>query len=148
MDTKLSSLEQILTNSASGMSAQSIRMNITASNIANAGSVSGDPDATYRARFAQFTEVKDPVQGLPEHEQPIGGVRVTGIQTSDAPLTRRYDPNNPAANEEGYIYLSDVNAIEEMTNMIDASREYQANVEVMKTTKNLIMQTVKLLESR
>lgn len=143
---EISNLEQVLTNTASGMSAQSIRMNTTASNIANAESVSGDPNKAYRAKHPVFSEVKDMIPGLTKDDQPIGGVRVTDIQTSNKQLQRKYEPENPLANKDGYVYLTDVNPIEEMTNMIEASKEYQANVDVMSTTKNMILQTVRLLD--
>lgn len=141
-------LEQILNNTASGMSAQSIRMNTVASNIANADSISGDPGKTYRAKHPVFSEVKQSIPGIAESEQPLGGVRVTEIKNSQKPLEKRYEPDNPQSDENGYIYLTDVNQIEEMTNMIEASREYQANVEVMNTTKSLLLQTIKVLDTK
>lgn len=144
----MSVLDQILTNAASGMSAESIRLNTIASNLANSESVGGSEDTTYHAKHPVFTEVKDAIAGLSDSDQPIGGVRVTDIKTSDKPLQKRYEPNNPVANKEGYVYVSDVNAVEEMTDMIAASRSYQANVEIMNTTKGLITQTMSLLDSR
>ena len=140
------SLEHILTTSASGMSAQSIRLNTVASNLANAGSISGTEEGAYRTKYPVFSEITQSVAGLDATEQAIGGVQVTQIAEGGTPI-KKYEPNNPLANEDGYIFVSDVNPIEEMTNMIDASREYQANVEVMNTTKGLLMQTLSVLKS-
>jgi flagellar basal-body rod protein FlgC len=140
------SLEQILTNAASGMSAQSIRMNTIASNLANTDNVGGTDEATYHTKYPIFSEVQQQIAGLSPGDQPIGGVQVTDVKSSDRPLERRYDPNHPLANEDGYIYVTDVNPIEQMTDMISASRDYQASVEIMNTTKSLIMQTLNVMK--
>ncbi len=142
------SLDQVLTTAASGMSAQTTRINTIASNLANAGTVGSSEEGTYHTKYPIFSEVKQAIPGLSPDDQPIGGVQVTGIQESQKPLQRNYDPGNPSANEEGFIYMSNVNPIEEMTNMISASREYQANVDVMNTTKNLIMQSINVINSK
>jgi flagellar basal-body rod protein FlgC len=144
----MSSLEKIMTNAASGMSAQSIRLNTIASNLANADSVSGSEDTTYHTKYPIFSEVTQKVAGLNEDDQPLGGVRVTDIQQSKKALEKRYDPDHPLADKNGNVYLTDVNPIEQMTNMISASKEYQANVEVMNTTKNLILQTINVLNNK
>jgi len=140
------SLERVLTNASSGMSAQSIRMNTIASNLANSGSVGSSPDTTYRAKYPIFTEVTQSVPGLSDSDQPVGGVRVTKISNSQSPLEKRYDPNNPSADANGFVYLTDVNPIEEMTNMIAASKEYEANIQVMNTTKDLLVQSLETLK--
>ena len=140
------SLDKILTNAASGLSAQSIRLNTIASNLANASSIGTSEESTYRKKYPIFSEVQNEIVGLNKDDQPIGGVRVTDIDTSKQPLDRRYDPENPLANEQGFVYLTDVNSIEEMTNMISASKEYEANVEIMNTTKNLVNQAINVLK--
>lgn len=142
------SLEKIITNAASGMSAQSTRMNLIASNLANTGSLGGSEDATYHAKFPIFSEITQKIPGLSDEDQPIGGVRVTDIQQSSKPLEKRYDPNNPSANSDGFVYVTDVNPIEEMSNMIAASKEYEANTEMMTTAKNLLEQTINVLKER
>lgn len=142
------SMERILTNAASGMSAQSIRINAIASNLANAGSVAGTEDAAYHTKYPVFSEVTQKVSGLNAEDQPIGGVQVTEITKSQKPLERRYDPSNPSANQDGYVYMSDVNPIEQMTDMIAASKDYQANVEVMNTTKSLMVQSLNVLNTK
>lgn len=139
------SLEQIMTNAASGMSAQSIRMNTIASNLANADTVGSSDADTYHAKYPIFSEVKRRVQGADVNNQPVGGVQVTDIKTNTKPLESRYDPNNPLANEDGMVFLTDVNPIEQMTNMIAASKDYQADVEMVTTTKNLILRTLDVL---
>jgi len=148
MSAPINSLDQILTNAASGMSAQNIRMNTIASNLANAGSVGSSEAATYHTKYPVFAEVTHNVAGLTQGDQPVGGVRVTKVASSNKPLEKTYEPDNPMADKDGNIYNTDVNPIAEMTNMISASKEYQANVEIMNTTKNLIMQTLTVLSTK
>jgi len=131
---------------ASGMSAQSVRLNTTASNLANADSVSGDPRRVYRARHPVFEAIKAGMAARAGTD-PSAAVRVRGIVESQAAPEERYDPGNPLANESGMIYSPNVNVIEEMTDMISASRSYQDNVEVMNTTKALLVATLKLGQS-
>ncbi len=141
-------LDKILNTAASGMSAESMQLNIIASNIANANSVGSTEKSTYRSKSAVFTEVRDPIAGLSDSDQPIGGVRVTDVKTGSKPLEKRYDPTNPLANSDGYVYVSDVNTVAEMTNMIEASRSYQANVDMMNSAKGLIMQTINVMNEK
>jgi flagellar basal-body rod protein FlgC len=132
----------------SGISAQSVRLNTVASNLANADSVSGDPSTVYKARHPVFESVKASVaaQALGANGTDASGaaVRVRGIVESTAEPTERYEPGNPLANADGNVYAPNVNSIEEMTDMISASRAYQNNVEVMNTSKELMMATLKL----
>jgi flagellar basal-body rod protein FlgC len=138
-------MEHILNVMASSMSAESIRMNISASNMANVESVGGSEEQTYRAKHPVFSEVKGQIQGMTNNDQPVGGVRVTDVIESDKPLNWKLDPSNPLADKDGKIYLPDVNPIQEMADMIASSRQYQASVDVMNTTKNLLMQTIKAI---
>ena len=117
---------------SSAMTAQSQRMNLTASNLANADSVSGPDGKPYRARQAVFEAL----------DGANGGVRVSRVAESSAPLRQIHDPQNPMANEQGYVSLPNVNPVEEMVNMISASRSYQANVEVLNTAKGLMLKTL------
>jgi flagellar basal-body rod protein FlgC len=130
----------------SGMSAQSVRLNTVASNLANADSVSGDPNTVYRARHPVFQAVQSAVGANATAMDRASGatVRVKGIVQSNALPTERYDPGNPLANENGNVYAPNVNVIEEMTDMISASRAYQDNVEVLNTSKDLMLATLKL----
>jgi flagellar basal-body rod protein FlgC len=148
MSAPINSLEQILTNAASGLSAQTIRMNTIASNLANAGSIGGSEESTYHTKYPVFSEVTQSIGGLGSDDQPTGGVRVTGIEQSKKPLEKRYEPSHPLADKNGFVYATDVNPIAEMTNMIAASKEYQANVEIMNTTKNMIMQTLGVINTK
>jgi flagellar basal-body rod protein FlgC len=130
----------------SGLSAQSVRLNTVASNLANADSVSGDPATVYKARHPVFQAVQ---ASLAQSANPLdkasgSAVRVSGIVESNAAPSERYDPGNPLADEHGNVYAPNVNVIEEMTDMISASRAYQDNVEVLNTSKDLMLATLKL----
>lgn len=120
----------------SALSAQSIRLNAVASNLANADSVAGPDGQPYRARQVVFAA--KPVEGA------AVGVRVTGVVEDLAPPRIVYDPKNPAANEQGFVAMPNVNVVEEMVNMISASRAYQSNVEVMNTARTLMQKTLAL----
>ena len=130
----------------SGLSAQSVRLNTVASNLANADSVSGDPNTVYKARHPVFQAVQAAVgqSATALDRASSASVRVKGIVQSNAPATERYDPGNPLADENGNVYAPNVNVIEEMTDMISASRAYQDNVEVLNTSKDLMLATLKL----
>jgi flagellar basal-body rod protein FlgC len=134
------SLFNIFDIAGSGMSAQSLRLNTTASNLANVDSVSSSIGETYRARHPVFaTVLKNTQQGMQQ-----GGVEVRGVVESLAPLRQEYNPNHPMANAEGYVFHSNVDPIEEMANMMSASRSYQNNVEIATTSKQLLLQTLRL----
>jgi flagellar basal-body rod protein FlgC len=129
----------------SGMAAQSVRLNTTASNLANAESVSGDPAKVYKPRHPIFEAVRAQLQAAGANAAGAdAAVRVKGIYESPAPPAARYEPGNPLANDQGYVYAPSVNAVEEMVNMISASRSYQNNVEVMNTSKELLLATLRL----
>jgi flagellar basal-body rod protein FlgC len=134
------SLFKVFDVAGSAMNAQSVRLNVTASNLANAGSVSGDPERVYRARQPVFSSFQET---LADHSG-VSGVRLDGIVESSAPVELRYQPEHPEADEHGNVYVSNVNTIEEMVNMISASRSYRNNVEIINTTKDLLLQTLSL----
>jgi flagellar basal-body rod protein FlgC len=121
----------------SALTAQSQRMNVAASNMANADSVAGPDGQPYRARQVVF-------ETAPTPGDAIGGVRVARVIEDASPLRMVHDPKNPAANEQGYVAMPNVNPVEEMVNMISASRSYQANVEVLNTAKTLMLKTMTL----
>ena len=133
------SMFKVFDVAGSAMSAQSLRLNVTASNMANANSVSSSEGETYRARQPVFSAMLDQASG---NQQANVGVQVKGIIESQAPLQRQFNPNHPMANEEGYVFMPNVNVTEEMANMISASRSYQSNVEVINTAKQLMMRTL------
>ena len=135
------SLFQIFDVSASAMNAQSVRMKTTASNLANAESVSSSAEQTYRARRPVFAAQLQDALGDGSAPQ---GVEVKGIVESQVPLVQEYNPSHPMADKDGYIYKPNVNQIEEMADMISASRSYQTNVQVADTAKNMLTQTLRL----
>ena len=120
----------------SALAAQSARLNAVASNLANADSVAGPDGQPYRARQVVFAA--KPVEGGGV------GVRVTGVVDSAAPPRLVFDPKNPAADGQGFVAMPNVNVVEEMVNMISASRAYQSNVEVMNTARTLMQKTLAL----
>ncbi|HNP34448.1 MAG TPA: flagellar basal body rod protein FlgC [Woeseiaceae bacterium] len=134
------SLFKVFETAGSAMSAQTIRMNVTSSNLANAGSVSGDPERVYRAKQPVFASFRDALN----NEDGAVGVRLEGIIESSAPLATRYQPDHPEADADGNVFVSNVNTVEEMVNMISASRSYKNNVEIINTTKDLLTQTLSL----
>ena len=134
------SLFKVFDIAGSAMSAQSVRLNTTASNMANAGTAAGTADAAYRSRQPVFETMMNQLSPNPAE----AGVRVAGIVESDAPPARAFQPQHPQADTEGYVYLSNVNVIDEMTNMISASRSYQNSVEMLNTSKELLMRTLSL----
>lgn len=135
------SLLKIFDVAGSGMSAQTVRLNTVASNLANADNVSGSEQDAYRAKQPVFKTVLDTAQ---TGEAPAGAVQVTEIVESQAPIQKRYMPQHPEADADGYVYLANVNPIEEMVNMISASRSYQSNIEVLNTSKELLLRTLSL----
>lgn len=129
-------LDRIFSIAASAMNAQSQRLNVVASNLANAESVAGPDGEPYKARQVVFTAQAD--------NQTPGGVAVTDIVESDVPGKRTYEPKHPLADDQGYVTQSNVNAVEEMVNMISASRSYQNNVEIMNTAQQLMLKTLQM----
>jgi len=134
------SIMKMFTTAASALDAQSVRLNLVASNLANAQTVSDSAETAYRAKYPVFAEVLEQTNGEVESK----GVRIASIVEGKAEPQRRFEPGHPLADEEGYIYGSNVNAIEEMANMMSASRSYQNNVEVMTTSKELALRTLSM----
>lgn len=125
----------------SGMNAQSLRLNLVASNISNADTISSSEGDVYKSRQPVFAaELKN----ILDKQHAGSKVKVLGVLESDAPPIMEYAPNHPMADKDGYIFKPNVNTIEEMSNMMSASRSYQNNVEVLNTAKQLILQTLKM----
>lgn len=135
------SLFNIFDVAGTALSAQTLRLNTTSSNLANANSASSSTDETYRARQPVFATM---LSNEFDDENGSVGVQVLGIVEKQDPARAEYNPGHPLANEDGYIYMPNVNVIEEMANMISASRSYQTNVEVMNTAKQMLMRTISL----
>jgi flagellar basal-body rod protein FlgC len=121
----------------SAMSAQSVRLSTVASNLANAESVSGDPNSVYKAKLPVFSAQ---AMGDAGH----AGVAVAGVVESQTPPEKRYEPGHPLADSEGYVYAPSISPVEEMVNMISAARSYQNSVEVLNTAKDLALKTIAL----
>ena len=134
---------QIFNIAGQGMSAQSIRLNTTASNLANVDSVGGDEQSAYKARAPIFAAFSLEEAGV-DSPSSLTGVSVTGISESTQPLVKEYQPHHPMANKEGYIFKSNVNMIQEMADMISASRSYANNAEVINTVKSMMMKTINM----
>ena len=124
----------------SGMNAQNLRMNMVASNMANVDAVSSSINETYRARQPVFRALLNDVNT----RAPASGVQMVGVVESQAPLVREFAPNHAMADKDGYIYRPNVNMVEEMANMISASRAYQNNVEVVNATRRMLSATINL----
>jgi len=133
-------LYNVFNISGSAMSAQSVRLNTVASNLANADVVSSSEKDIYRSRQPMFAAVLDRAGNNPSSVS----VRVTGIVESQVVGQKEYQPAHPLSDTKGYVYRSNVNAIEEMTNMMAASRSYQNNVEVFNTSKQLLLKTLSM----
>jgi len=149
------SLMSIFEISGSAMSAQSVRLNATASNLANANSAAATPEQVYRARHPVFSSIHASALGdsagagfgAEQGFDPQGmgfGVQVLGIIESNAPHQQRYEPDHPLADQEGYVYYPNVNIVEEMTNMISSSRAFQVNVDVMNAVKTMAQRVLSL----
>ena len=126
----------------SGMSAQSVRLNTVASNLANAESVSGDEKTVYRAKHPVFEAVRAQVAG--DAGEQGSAVRIVSIVEDNRDPGIRRDPGNPLANANGDVFTPNVNVVEEMVDMISASRAYQNNVEIMNTSRDLLLATLRL----
>ncbi|MCP1675623.1 flagellar basal-body rod protein FlgC [Natronocella acetinitrilica] len=135
------SLFKVFDVAGSAMTAQSLRLNMTASNLANAETMAGTPEAAYKARHPVFSATLQAVRG---NDGNTVGVRVRDVIESEAPNKALHMPDHPEADENGYVYRSNVNTVEELVNMISASRSYQNNVEVMTTSRDLLLQTLQL----
>ncbi len=143
------SLANVFNIAGSAMSAQTTRLNTTASNIANAETVSSSMDQTYRARHPVFATVMQGQQStggsLFQDQSEAGqGVQVNGIIEDSSNLEARYEPNHPSADKDGYVYYPNVNVVEEMADMISASRSFQTNAEIMNTAKSMMQKVLTL----
>lgn len=135
------SLFNLFDTAGSALHAQTIRLNTISSNLANANSASSSTGKTYRAREPVFAAI---VNNFSTGDDAVKGVRVVGIVESQKPLRKEYQPGNPLANKDGYVFMPNVNVVEEMANMISASRSYQTNVEVMNSAKQMLMRTLSI----
>jgi len=135
------SLFRVMEIATTGMSAEGVRLNTTASNIANANSVSSSYEDTYKARHPVFAAQ---LQRASDDLSKGSGVNVLGIVESPKPLQIEYSPGHPMADENGYIYKPNVNVIEEMADMMSASKSYETNVQLADTTKRIFRRVLQL----
>ena len=139
------SFDKIMAIGGTGLNAQLVRMNATASNLANVGVVAGTEATAFRAQRPVFAALlKGETAG--GFEDLAGGVRVERIASDTKPIEQIYEPGNYMANEDGYVFASNVSAIEELVDMIDASRAYQNNIEVITTAKDLMIKTLGIIK--
>ena len=131
------SLFNVFDIASSAMAAQSQRLNVVASNLSNADSVTSSTGQPYRARQVVFSAAEVKAGGA-------SGVRVAGVIEDPAPMKQLYEPKHPLANAQGYVTMPNVNVVEEMVNMLSASRSYQNSVDMMNTTKSLLLKTLTL----
>jgi flagellar basal-body rod protein FlgC len=136
------SLFNVFNVSGSALNAETIRLNTTASNLANAESVNGDATKVYRARHPVFQAMLNSSDASIDDQDASTGVRVLGVVESTAPPLKQYQPSHPLADKDGYVYASNVNSIEEMTNMISANRSFATNVEAINTARDLLLKTI------
>ena len=138
------SLFNVFNTAGSALNAETVRLNTTASNLANAESVNGDSSKIYKARHPVFQTMMN-TAGASYDDQDAGvGVRIMGVVESQAPAMQRYAPENPLANKDGYVFTSNVNSIEEMTNMISANRAFATNVDAINTARDLLLKTISM----
>jgi len=133
------SLFSVFNVASSGLTAQSYRLNVVASNLANANSATSSTGQPYRAREVVFA-----AQPLGSGPAGVDGVAVAGVVEKPGPFKLVYQPGNPLADAQGYVKMPNVNPVDELVNMISASRAYQANVNVLETTKSLMQKTLTL----
>ena len=140
------SLDRIFIIAGSALNAQTTRMNTTASNLANAGTVTGKENEAFRAKRTVFKTILEEQQK--SHEQGFaGGVRIEKITDDPSPIRKMSDPANPMADKDGYVYLANVNEMTEMVEMMAAARSYQNNVEVVNTTRQMLMRTIDIIKT-
>jgi flagellar basal-body rod protein FlgC len=135
------SMLRIFDVAGSAVSAQSQRLNVVASNLANADTVAGPDGTAYKARQVVFQTA---LMGSPGNRNSTAGVRVSTISEDQSAGRRVHDPKHPSADTNGYVTYSNVNPVEEMVNMMSASRSYQNNVEVMSTARSLLLKTLQI----
>lgn len=137
-------LSSVFEITGTALNAQSIHIDTIAKNMANAQVLAGSEQGAYRARRPIFSSILESSMSFGFNKSNEGGVKVDGMSYSDTPIEKQMMRENPFADDEGYVYLSNVNLVEEMAHMMEASRNYQSNIEVMNTSKQLMQRTISL----
>ena len=136
------SLFNIFAVAGSAMTAQNQRLNVVASNLANADSAVSSNGQPYKAKQVLFMSIPSAAGADPNNAS--SGVKVSGVVEDQSPMKLIYEPSHPMANEEGFVTMPNVNVVEEMVDMISASRSYQNNVDMMNTAKTLLLKTLSI----
>lgn len=139
------SLSSIFDIAGSAMTAETVRLKTSAGNMSNANIEAGSPEEVYKAKYPIFKTIQENANQW-AGERLAGGVEVTGIYESQAEPQRQYDPKNPIADADGFVYTPNVNYVEEMANVISASRSYEMDIELLNTAKQLMQRTLQLGE--
>ena len=142
-------IDNVFGIAGSALNAQMARLNAVASNLANASTVAGSEKEAYRGKRTVFKAVLEEQNQnqMPRDQTYQGGVRIDALIDDPSPVRRISDPGNPLADKDGFVYLSNVNEMTEMVEMMAASRSYQNNVEVVNTTRQLLMRTIDITRS-
>jgi flagellar basal-body rod protein FlgC len=140
------SLDRIFGMAGTALNAQTVRMNTTASNLANAGSVASSEDQAFRAKRPVFKALLDESM-TNAGASTVGGVKIDAIVDDQAPIQKVHQPGNPMADADGFIYKSNVSEVGEMVEMMAAARSYQNNVEVINTARQLLMKTLEITKA-
>jgi flagellar basal-body rod protein FlgC len=138
-------LDNIFGIAGSALNAQTVRMNATASNLANAGTVASSDKEAFRGKRVTFKTIMESQANNDLANK--GGVKVSAISDDPKSISRMSDPGNPAADKDGYVYLSNVSEMSEMVEMMAAARSYQNNVEVVNTARQLMLRTLDIIKS-
>jgi len=139
-------IDNIFGIGGTALNAQLIRMNTTASNLANAGTTASSEQEAFRGKRTVFKALMDQ-EMTHAGAQYVGGVKVDKIVDDQKPIPKVYDPNNPMSDKDGFVYQSNVNEVTEMVDMMAASRSYQNNVEVVNTARELMMRTLEVIKA-
>ena len=139
-------MERVFNVAGSALAAQIVRMNTTASNLANSANTSATEAGAYKAKRVVFRTLLDDEQ-IGNQTRYAGSIQITNITDDPTPSPRSYDPGNPSADKDGYIYQSNVNEVSEMVEMTAAARSYQNNIEVINTAKQMMMRTLEAMKS-
>ena len=137
-------LSSVFDITGTALNAQSIHIDTIAKNMANAQVLAGSEQTAYRARRPNFSSILESSMNFSFNKPNMGGVTIEGMSYSDTPIEKQMMRENPFADADGYVYLSNVNLVEEMAYMMEASRNYQSNIEVMNTSKQLMQRTISL----
>mgnify|MGYP001135991705 FL=1 len=140
------SLNNIFGIAGTALNAQMVRMNATASNMANAGTIASSEADAFKAKRPVFETLLNQ-QMTTQGAQFVGGVRVSGMVDDNTPNQKLHDPGNPKADKDGFVYVSNVNEVTEMVDMMGAARSYQNNVEVVNTARELMMRTLDITKA-